>query len=430
MDSGHLANLTSADFVMLGIIVLCVILSAYFSATETAYSSLNRVRMKNIAADGNKRASLVLRQSESYDKLISTILIGNNIVNILATSLATVFFLKLLPYAGATVSTVVMTLVILIFGEISPKSLAKDAPEQFSMFSAPFLNVLLKILAPLNFIFTQWKRLLTHIFKIPESQGITEDELLTIVDEAQDGGGINHEEGALIRSAIEFNDLEAEDICTPRVDVCAVPLDASHDKILETFRESGFSRLLVYQDSIDTVVGVIHEKDFYNQVLYGGQTVSSILQEPYFIPPSMEISKLLRALQTKRRHIAIVTDDFGGTLGVVTMEDIIEELVGEIWDEHDVITNDITPLEDHTFRVACGMRLDKLFEYFDLGDAPEDIATVSGWISDSFGYIPRMGESFVYENLTVTVTETDGQRLTYATVQVAPQQAPADDEPA
>ncbi len=276
---------------MLGIIVLCVILSAYFSATETAYSSLNRVRMKNIAADGNKRASLVLRQSESYDKLISTILIGSNIVNILATSLATVFFLKLLPYAGATVSTVVMTLVILIFGEISPKSLAKDAPEQFSMFSAPFLNVLLKILAPLNFIFTQWKRLLTHIFKIPESQGITEDELLTIVDEAQDGGGINHEEGALIRSAIEFNDLEAEDICTPRVDVCAVPLDASHDKILETFRESGFSRLLVYQDSIDTVVGIIHEKDFYNQVLYGGQTVSSILQEPYFIPPSMEISR-------------------------------------------------------------------------------------------------------------------------------------------
>lgn len=428
MDSGHLANLTSGDFITLGVIVLCVAFSAYFSATETAYSSLNRVRMKNLAADGNKRAALVMRQSESYDKLISTILIGNNIVNILATSLATVFFIKLLPRAGATVSTVVMTLVILIFGEISPKSLAKDVPERFSMFSAPFLNVLLKILAPLNFIFSQWKRLLTHIFKIPESQGITEDELLTIVDEAQVGGGINHEEGALIRSAIEFNDLEAEEICTPRVDVCAISIDTPNEQIQQTFRESSFSRLLVYRDNIDTVVGVLHEKDFHNQVLHAGQPLASVLQEPFFIPPSMEIPKLLRALQTRRLHIAVVTDDYGGTLGIVTMEDIIEELVGEIWDEHDVITNDITPLEENTYRVACGMRLDKLFEYFGLGDAPEDVSTVSGWILDWFDYIPRTGESFTYENLTVTVTETDGQRLTYATVKVAPREPSAEDE--
>lgn len=408
MDSSHL--------VTLAVIALCVIMSAYFSATETAYSSLSRVRMKNMASDGNKRAALVLRQSENYDKLISTILIGNNIVNILATSLATVFFMSLFPKTGATISTIVMTLVILIFGEISPKSIAKDVPERFSMFSAPLMNVLLTILAPLNFIFSQWKKLLTVVFKIPESHGITEDELLTIVDEAQDGGGIDHEEGAMIRSVIEFNDLEVADICTPRVDVCAIDIETSKDEILDTFRESGFSRLIVYQDSIDNVVGVLHEKDFYNNVIHENKPLETAIQKPFFVPSTMDISKLLRQLQSRRSHIAIVSDDFGGMMGIVTMEDIIEELIGEIWDEHDEIINEITQIDENSWQVDCGMRAEKLFEHFEIENAPEDVSTVSGWILDSFGFIPQCGDSFTFGNLEITVTETDGQRLRYAVV--------------
>jgi putative hemolysin len=415
MDSSHL--------IPIAIIILCVLMSAYFSATETAYSSLSRVRIKNLAADGNRRAALVLRQSESYDKLISTILIGNNIVNILATSLATLLFIDVLGDTGATVSTIVMTIVILIFGEISPKSIAKDVPESFSMFSAPFLNILLKLLAPLNFLFTGWKKLLTSLFHIPASQGITEDELLTIVDEAQDDGGIDHEEGELIRSAIEFNDLDVTDVLTPRVDVEAIPENATNEEIMEVFRANSYSRLPVYRDNMDTIVGVIHEKDFYTRMLYGGEPLSAILQPPFFIPPSMQISRLLRELQTRQSHMAIVTDDFGGTVGIVTMEDVIEELVGEIWDEHDEVVSEIVPLSDTTCRVDCSTRLDKLFEYFQLDNVPEDISTVSGWILESFGYIPQPGEQFTYENLTVTVTETDGRRLLYATVESSPCQS-------
>ena len=244
-----------SDSLFFIIIAICLIMSAYFSATETAFLSLNRIRMKNMADKGNKRAALVLELEEKYDNLLSTILIGNNIVNILSSSLATILFVKMLGDAkGASVSTIVTTVLVLIFGEISPKSIAKESPDKFALFSAPIIAVLVKILTPVNFVFAQWKKLLSHIFKSEEETGITEEELLTIVDEAQAGGGIGEDERVLIRSAIEFDELEAVDIYTPRIDIVGIPVDMSKDEIAKIFADTGYSRLPVYEENIDQII--------------------------------------------------------------------------------------------------------------------------------------------------------------------------------
>ncbi len=250
------------DTVSIAIIILCIIMSAYFSATETAFSSLNRIKLKNMAEKGNDRAALVLRLSENYDMLLSTILIGNNIVNIASASLATMIFIRLLGEdSGPSISTLVTTIVVLIFGEISPKSIAKESPERFAMFSAPLLRVLIFCLTPLNILFRQWKRLLSAVFKTKDDDSITEEELLTIVDEAQQGGGIDEQEGDLIRNAIEFSELEACEIMTPRPDIVGVPTDAAKLAVSKIFSDSGFSRLPVYQNDMDHIVGVIYQKD-------------------------------------------------------------------------------------------------------------------------------------------------------------------------
>ena len=336
MDSSHIMD--SSQIPMILAIVLLIVGSAYFSATETAFSSLNRIRMKNMAADGNKRAQLTLDLAEQYDRLLSTILIGNNIVNICSTSIATVLFIAWFgSAAGPTLSTVAMTILVLIFGEISPKSLAKESPEKFAMFSAPILRIFLTILTPLNFLFMQWKKLLSRLFPSEADSGITEDELLTIVDEATNDGTFDEQESDLIRSAIEFNDLDVIDVFTPRVSVCGIESTATNDEITAIFRETGFSRLPVYEDSIDHIVGILHEKDFYNHVIANNQPISAVLQAPLFIAPSLQISDLLRLFQKSQTHLAIITDEYGGTPGIVTMASILEELVGGIWDEHDKV---------------------------------------------------------------------------------------------
>ena len=318
-------------------IVLLVMMSAYFSATETAFSCLNKIRMKSRAESGDHRAALAMDLVEDYDRLISTILIGNNIVNITASTVGTVLFTKLYAAYGPTVSTVVLTLVVLIFGEISPKSLAKEHAESFAMFSAPILRVFLLVLRPLNFLFSQWKRLLNMIFHPSEDQGITEEELITMVSEAENEGGLDQHESQLIRSAIEFGDLEAGDILTPRVDIVAVEDSASMEEIAAVFAESGYSRLPVYHKDVDDIVGVIHEKDF-NAARYRGQgNISGCITPVHYTTANADLGLLLRTLQKKKTHMAIVVDEYGGTEGLLTMEDILEELVGEIWDEHDEV---------------------------------------------------------------------------------------------
>ena len=393
------------------IIIGCIIMSAYFSATETAFSSLNRIRIKNMAEKGNKRAGLVLKLSENYDGLLSTILIGNNIVNIASASLATVIFVKLLgDEAGASISTVVTTIVVLIFGEVSPKSIAKESPEQFAMFSAPFLNAFMVLLTPANYLFKQWKKLLSLLIRTSEDSGITEEELLAIVEEAKQDGGIDEQEGSLIKSAIEFTELEAMDIATPRVDVTGIPVDADKEEIAAVFGETGYSRLPVYKDKIDDIIGIIYQKDFYNQVYRGVCGVEAIVRPALYVAKSKKINVLLKELQKNKMHIAVVIDEFGGTMGIVTLEDILEELVGEIWDEHDVVVQEIEKISDQEYLVLGNTSVEKLFE--ELGGEEEfESFTVSGWVMELAERIPEEGDVLYYENMTITVMKMKDRRV-------------------
>ncbi len=402
-----------------GVLFILLLLSAYFSASETAFSSMNRILMKNLAGDGNKKAAMALRLAEQYDKLISTILIGNNIVNIVASSLATVTAAKLSDSSWAvTISTFVLTVIVLIFCEISPKSLAKDSAENFAMFSAPFMHFLMVVLTPVNICFMAWKKLLTKIIKPKTIKSEIEEELLTFVDEAENEGNLDEEESDLIRNAIEFNETKAEDIFTPRVDIVAVNIEDSHDKIRQTFFESGFSRLPVYRNSIDNIVGVINQKDFTNPD-NAKRAVEDIMSKPLLIFPSIKISKLLGMLQKKKCHLAVIVDDYGGTMGIVTLEDVVEELVGEIWDEHDRVVEEFTDLGNGRYRIICSASLEDMFEFMDI-EMPEqeqESANVGGWVMENLGRIAKNGDSFDAGNLQITVTSCDGPRVEEIIVQ-------------
>ncbi len=391
-------------------LVILISCSAYFSATETAFSSLNRIRLKNLAGEGNKKAELALRLAEDYDKLLSSILIGNNVVNITASALATVLFLEISAEYGATISTVVMTVLVLIFGEISPKSLAKETPESFAMFSAPILRVVMWILAPFNYLFGCWKLLLNKLFHTKADTTITEQELLTMVQEAESEGGINEQESDLIQSAIEFNDMEAGEILTPRVDLTAVDIEEDPQAIYNIFMETKFSRIPVYKETVDNIVGVIHQRDFFVMIRTKGQTMQDIIKPVVFVSDSIKISKLIKHLQKNKSHMAIVTDEYGGTMGVVTMEDILEELVGEIWDEHDDVVEEIETLSEHDYLVLGSADIEEVLERFDHEEETEQ-NTVSGWVMEHLEKIPEIGDSFTVENLHVTVKELDGRRV-------------------
>ncbi len=392
-----------------------LLMSAYFSATETAFSSINRIRIKNLAENGDKRAVLTLNLYENYDTLLSSILIGNNLVNILSASLATVLFVNYFGDIGVTISTIVMTILVLTFGEITPKSLAKEYPEHFAMISAPFIRIIMLLFTPINFIFSQWKKLLLKIIKRDEQQGITEGEFLTIVDEAEHDGGIDEHDGELIRSVIEFNDLEALDILTPRVDVVAVSIEESKRSANKSFIDSEYSRLPVFRDTIDNIVGFIHYKDFIKFVLRGDKTIEDILKPCICVMPSMKISKLLKLLQKEQSHIAVVTDEFGGTVGIVTMEDIIEELVGEIWDEHDEVIKEFEKIDEDKYKIICSTDLEDMFKFFNI-TGNSDSTTVCGWVIENLDKIPSEGDSFEYDDLTVVVSKTDSRRVLEITV--------------
>lgn len=402
------------------IMAVCIIMSAYFSATETAFISMNKTRLKAYAEKGNKRAELVLKLDDKYDRLISTILIGNNIVNILASSVATLLFVSLLrdQELGATVSTAVITIVVLIFGEISPKTAAKQRPENFAMFSAPLINFLIYLLLPINAIFSVWQKLVTRIFKSEETEKTSSEELLIMVDEVEQEGSIDTDEGELLRNAIEFTERRAEDILTHRVDVEALPIDSTKEEIAHMFSSTRFSRLLVYEDSIDKIVGVIHQKDFYvNGGMYPGD-LKEIIATPTFIHQTEKISNLLKVLQKEKSHIAVVLDEYGGTLGIVTMEDILEELVGEIWDEHDEVVEDFSNIEENVWTVDCSVNLQDFADKFDIDTEEAESVSLGGWVAEQLGKVPEENDSFEFENLSITVLECDSHRVTSVRVEV------------
>lgn len=393
------------------IISMCLLIlaSGYFSATETAFSSLNKTRLKTLIEKGNKRAEKTLKLSEQYDKVLSTILVGNNIVNIAVATIGTLLFVELYGNIGATISTIVVTVLVLIFGEVSPKSIAKDNPEKFAMFSTPFLSCLLILLTPINFLFCVWKKLLAKLFRLEKSDEMSQEELLMLVDEVEQAGTIDTSEGELLRNAIEFTDMVAEDILTHRVDIEAVSIDSTREEISKVFTETQFSRLLVYEDSIDNIVGVINLKDFYTK-LSDDMSIKDILAEPIFVRKADKINEMLQNLQSNKAHMAVVIDEFGGTHGLVTMEDILEELVGEIWDEHDEVIEDCKQLSDDTYLINCNMDLKAFYEMFNISSESES-STLAAWIIEQLGKVPEDDDEFDYENLKIKLVELDNHRV-------------------
>ncbi len=399
--------------------LLCIIGSAYFSATETAFSSLNKTRLKALAEKGRRKAALALQLGEQYDKLISTILIGNNIVNIALASMGTVLFVDLIGSGkGPTASTVVITIVVLIFGEITPKSVAKDMPEKFAMFSAPLLRGLIWLLTPLNFIFSKWKTLVARLLRLESGAAMSQEELLLLVNEVEQDGAIDEDEGELLRNAIEFGDLEAQDILTHRTDLEGVPIDATKEEIAQCFTQSRYSRLLVYRESLDNIVGVLHQKDFYVGSGVTPRPITEIMAKPVFIYQTEKIDDLLQLLQTRKAHVAVVVDEYGGTLGIVTMEDILEELVGEIWDEHDEVVESIQPAGAHSYTVDGLVSLDDFASFFNI-NCSSDSVSLGGWVMEQLGKVPSVGDCFTYEGLTLTVAEIDAHRVASVRVDVA-----------
>lgn len=391
------------------VLIILVFLSACFSATETAFSSLNKIRLKNMANNGDKKAEKTLELAEEFNSLLSTILIGNNIVNIASSSIATVLFVAIFKENGALISTVIMTVTILIFGEITPKSVAKAHPEQFAMFFTPFISVLVVLFKPLTFLFNGLAFLISKLFKSQESDEFRSEEFITMVEEAQEGGNMNEDEADLITNAIEFNDQEVGKVYTPRVDMVANDINDSLDEIDKSFRESGFSRLPIYSGSIDNVIGILHEKDFYFHYYKDSATsIEQILTKPVFTTEHLKISALLKQLQKCKSHMAIVIDEYGGTLGIITMEDVLEEIVGEIYDEHDEVIEYFKKLDDVTYLVNCDADIEDMFEYFDIvPDEEYEFNTVAGWVIFNLDKIPLINDKFSYKNLDVTVIDAD-----------------------
>lgn len=404
--------MTSTYVILMAALIL---LSAYFSATETAFSSLNRTRLKTLAEKGNRKARLAQRLSEQYDKLISTILIGNNIVNIATASIGTVLFVKLYGDMGATISTVVITVLVLIFGEITPKSIAKDCPERFAMFSAPLIRLLIWLFTPLNFCFSMWRKLVFKLLKLENDSRMSQDELLMLVDEVQQDGSIDKNEGELLRNAIEFTEREAGDILTHRVDLEAVSADATKEEIARIFAETRFSRILVYEESVDNIIGVLHQKEFYQPDGISAKSVRELISPVLYVLKNEKISSLLRQLQKNKLHVSVVLDEYGGTYGMVTMEDILEELVGEIWDEHDEISEPFREISPGAYRADGSVSLDDFCDFFGL-KTDSEMVSLGGWVSEQIGHIPQVGDRVVCDDLTIRVTATEHHRITEAEI--------------
>jgi CBS domain containing-hemolysin-like protein len=393
----------------LGALLLC---SAFFSASETAFSSVNRIKLKILANNGNKRAVLALKLAENYDRLLSTVLIGNNIVNITASALGTVLFVRLFGGIGVSLSTLVITVLVLIFGEMSPKTMAKEAPEDFTMFGAPILRFFIYLFLPLNRLLSLWKGFIVKVFRIKGDRSVTEEELLTFLEEVRQEGGINAQEEDMIRRTIEFDDLTASEIVTPRIDVAAVEMTDTPEQIERKFYETGFSRLPVYKGTLDTITGVLLQKDFHYSVLKQGIPLEKVIKPTVFVAKSIKISRLLKTLQEKQSHIAVLVDEYGGTVGIVTIEDILEELVGEIWDEHDHVVEAITDLGQGSYRILGSTALKDVFDLFSIeNDDKTNATTVGSWAIETLGGVPREGDTFTFRNLTIRITRALRHRV-------------------
>ena len=403
------------------IILLLVMFSAFFSSTETAYSAASKIRLKSYADNGNKKAKKAYKISENYDKALSTILVGNNIVNIAASSLATLFFVSFFGEANGTIlSTVVLTVIILIFGEVLPKNIAMENSEKMAMSSSSILYALMVIFTPVTFLLLKLNAVVKNIAGRGKKKEptVTEDELKYIVESIEDEGVLEEQESELVQSALEFDEKTAYDILTPRVDMTAIDVEDDPEKIKDIILTERYSRIPVYKDNIDNIIGVLHTRDYLEMLLKtDAPDMYSLIQPAYFIYRSKKLSSILADFKYKRLHMAVVTDDYGGTLGIVTMEDLLEQLVGDIWDEDEEIESKYKKLDNDKYELSGDMNISDMLELFDLYPKyiETDSKSVGGWAIEQIGDIPEKGEHFVYRELDITVNEVEDQRINSVT---------------
>jgi putative hemolysin len=404
------------------LILFC--LSTFFAFCETSFSSLSRIRLKNMAEKNRRsrkaaKARLVLKLLDSYDKLLSSILIGNTIVNVVTSALAAMLFIGLFGAKGVGIASVVVTVLVLVFGEISPKTLAKESPELTALRCAPLLRFFIIIFKPLNYLASAWRKIIIKIFPPNADRQITEDELLTFVEEVRQEGGINKHEEEMIRQAIEFDEITAAEIMTPRMDVAAVSEADTARHIESLFENTGFSRLPVFRDNIDNIIGIILLKDFYREVITKGKSPSEIIKPVVLVSKTMKIPRLLQTLKEKQSHMAVLVDEFGGTLGIVTVEDIVEELVGEIWDEHDRVVEPIKRNADGSFSALGGLQFQDMVNFIGDKTSNDDLTegdgipgtTVGNWVTEEKGSLPRVGERFDWHKLRIRVSRVQRHRV-------------------
>lgn len=409
---------------MVVIIILLVAASAFFSASETALSSASIVRLKNLANNGNKRAKITLKIAENFDRALSTILIGNNIVNISASSIATILCCDLFGSSGALISTVSLTVIILIFGEIMPKSLAKENSENFAMFAAPALRFLLFITYPIVIFFLQMKKFVVKLVTSGnDSPSVTEDELKYIIESIEEEGVLEEQESELVQSALEFDEKTVQAVLTPRVDMVAVDIKDNPQDILKIILEERYSRIPVYADTVDNIKGILHTRDFLENIINGKPIVmTELIKEPYFIFRTKKLSAALAEFKHKKLHIAVVTDDYGGTLGIITMEDLLEQLVGDIWDEDEEEEHRFTKINENSYEFAGDTSIDDLLDVFGLNFnyINADSNSIGGFMLENFGRVPQNNESFDYKELHITAIDVSEQRVNKVVVVYTP----------
>ena len=409
-------------------LIVLVALSAFFSGSETALTSVNKIRLKSLEENGDKKAARTLRVAENYERMISTVLIGNNIVNIASASLATVIFTVLLGAdKGAAVSTVVMTIVVLIFGEVLPKNYAKNNADSLAMIVSGPISFLMTVFKPLSAALSALSGLMSRLTGGEDDKpSVTEEELKYIVESIEEEGVLEENESDLVQSALEFDEIEVQEIVTPRVDMVTLDVEDSWEEILELAKTSKVSRIPVYEGSIDNIIGLVHVRDILEDEISNSEhDIHSLLSQCLFVHKTMNLSGLLEKLRKEKMPLAIVTDDYGGTMGLVTIEDVVEELVGEIWDEYDDFEEELVKKDDHTYEVSGDYNIYDLMDELDEDNRSfeSDYNTVSGWILEQLEHIPTVGEQLVYEDrMRVTVTEMDDQRITKVKIELLPQQ--------
>ncbi len=419
----------TSDGIYYILLVALIAGSGFFSATETAVSTVNKIRMKNYADEGDSRAATVLKIASKYEQALSTVLIGNNIVNIASASLATVLFTKYFPANGAALSTFFMTIIVLIFGEVLPKNMAKANSEWVALRVGGILNLLMKIFAPAVFLLVKLSNFVLSRFSSEEKPSVTEEELKYIIESIEEEGVLEQDESDLVQSALEFDEIEVQEILTPRVDMIAIDTEDLWEDIVELVKTKGVSRIPVYEKSIDHIIGIVRSRDVLMAEIEGKRDIKALISDCMFVHRTMRVSQLMENMKKSKAQLAVVTDDYGGTLGLVTMEDALEELVGEIWDEYDEVEEELVRVDDMTYLVSGDANVYDTLEQIgcDMRNFESDYNTVSGWTLEKMEHIPQIGESFVYGNFRVVVEEMEDQRITKLKIEKLPGAAAAEE---